>query len=480
MSGWLLASLLWLSAAPDDADPCVHVVVSGDTTSEIAAANGLSQRELVDLNPSLAKNKDALKLGQKLKVCSKSAKRVDQDDDDGRQPAKDDDDDKPPAARCGKSGRVVQHEVESGDTLEGIARQYDSTEGDIKARNWKVAEHPDKLAIGQIVKVCREGGDDDDDGKPTKIVKAKECGGETPIYVHEVVPGEHLAQIAGRYGVRKSDLLRLNAKLRANPDMLSVGTKIRVCPQISPRYRDRIEYTVSAGENIGSIAEKFGASPREVERWQQGKLKDRNAIREGQKLIVWADGRVVRGFGGRDVDTGVLPDGVQLPPGKHYVVKWEAGAWGTGKTVRAIQQAVVDYKRKAPSGPKVHIGDISKRGGGKFPPHISHQHGRDVDIGYVLQGKDADVTKFRTANAKTLDVPRTWALIKSFVDTDQVTYIFMDYRVQKILYEYAESKGVDEDTLDELFQYPRGRGRVHGIIRHWRGHSNHFHVRFRP
>jgi hypothetical protein len=55
----------------------------------------------------------------------------------------------------------------------------------------------------------------------------------------------------------------------------------------------------------------------------------------------------------------------------------------------------------------------------------------------------------------------------------------MDYRIQKLLYEYAEKKGVNEDTLDELFQYPRGRGRTHGLIRHWRGHSNHFHVRFR-
>jgi len=128
----------------------------------------------------------------------------------------------------------------------------------------------------------------------------------------------------------------------------------------------------------------------------------------------------------------------------------------------------------------VHVGDISKRGGGPFSPHISHQHGRDVDMGYVLKGNDAHETKFRGANAKNLDVARTWTLIKAFIDTDEVTYIFMDHRIQKLLYEYAQSRGVDEDTLDELFQYPRGRGRSHGIIRHWKGHSNHFHVRFRP
>ncbi len=70
-------------------------------------------------------------------------------------------------------------------------------------------------------------------------------------------------------------------------------------------------------------------------------------------------------------------------------------------------------------------------------------------------------------------------MIKAFTDTDDVVYVFMDYGLQKLLYEYAKEQGVSEDTLDELFQYPRGRGRTHGIIRHWKGHVNHFHVRFR-
>ena len=42
-----------------------------------------------------------------------------------------------------------------------------------------------------------------------------------------------------------------------------------------------------------------------------------------------------------------------------------------------------------------------------------------------------------------------------------------------------KAQGVSEDTLDEIFQYPRGRGRPHGLVRHWRGHRGHLHVRFR-
>ncbi len=475
-AGVLVAAFLVARPALAAPAECSHEVAPGDTVSAIAAMYELSQRELVALNPALHKDPDKLRLGQVLKVCS-----IGKTDDADAAPAK------PTREHCGTDGKLVQHQVGAGDTLAKIAREYDVRERDIVARNRKLHADPNKLSLGQRLEICVEApakktkaSDDRERPKKAKVAKAKECGGETPLFVHEAVPGEHLGSIAGRYGVRKSDLLRLNPALRANPDMLSVGRRIRVCPEIAPRIRSEVVHTVRPGETLGAIALRYELSPTELFRYQRGKLADRNALREGQKLVVWVDGKVVPGFGGRDVDTGILRDGVQLMPGRHYMVKWEAGAWGTSKTVRAIQEAVSDYRKRVSGGPKVHIGDISKRSGGKFPPHLSHQHGRDVDIGYVLRGKDANETKFRHAGAHNLDVPRTWALIKSFIDTDEVTYVFMDYRIQKLLYEHAVSRGVDEETLDELFQYPRGRGRSHGMIRHWRGHANHFHVRFRP
>lgn len=492
---WLALAVALLTssaaaAAPAD-DACSYTVVAGDTLSHIAARHDVSPQALLKNNPSLKGNADKLRLGQTLDVCiadgaKAKPKAAATDDADADVDAPDAPAKKPPAARCGSGGTIVEHEVAAGDTLEGIALEYDVPEKEIVAKNHKLAENPNLLRLGQIVRVCvppdklgAKAKKDKAEAKG-KVGKAKECGMETPLFQHDVVPGEHLGQIAGRYGVRKSDLLKLNPGLRANPDMLSVGKTIKVCPEIAPRERTKVIHKVRSGENLGSIAQEYGLTALELERYQRGKLPDKNSLKEGQTLVVWADGRVVRGFGGRDTDSGVLAGGMQLPPGKNYVVKWEAAAWGTSKTVRAIQTAISEYKRRQPGGPKVHVGDISKRGGGPFSPHISHQFGRDVDMGYVLKGKDAELTKFRGANAKNLDVARTWTLVKAFIDTDDVTYIFMDHRIQQLLYEYAQSRGVDEDTLDELFQYPRGRGRSHGIIRHWKGHSNHFHVRFRP
>jgi len=471
----LLASLAIYAWAPEVSakgkpkKSCEIEVSKGDTLSGIAARHGVSEKALIANNSALKKNPDLLRLGQIINVC------VDDGGDSAKaRSKKGSPKSKPKRGKpCAGGGNIAKHTVESGDTLGRIARTYGVNESAITRYNKALRADPNKLRVGQEIDVCVTGG------SVGAAKKSKACDYITPVHKHTVVPGEHLGQIAGRYGVRKRDLTKLNARLRKNPDLLSVGQTVRVCPVIAPRERTKISYTVQSGDNLGKIAKRYGLTPSELERYQRGKLENPNALREGQKLTVWVDGDVVGGFAQIDRDKGKLKAGIQLPPGKHYVVKWGAGAWGAAKTIRVIQSAIASYKRKKPGGPKVHVGDISKRGGGKFPPHVSHQHGRDVDIGYVLKGKYAHEKRFKSANASNLDVPRTWTLIKAFIDSDEVTYIFMDYRIQKLLYDYAKERGYSEDTLDELFQYPRGRRRTHGLIRHWKGHVNHFHVRFR-
>ena len=174
-----------------------------------------------------------------------------------------------------------------------------------------------------------------------------------------------------------------------------------------------------------------------------------------------------------------MAEAVQLEDGPGYVVKKPVFAWGTPRTVAAIRQAVRIYSTNVRGGPDVHVGDISKRDGGPFPPHLSHQTGRDVDIGYVLMGPQADVKRFVTTTRHSLDRERTWELLRAMIETDAVGYIFLDYGLQRLLYEYALDDGEDPAYLARVFQYPRGSRAAHGMIRHWRGHGDHFHVRFR-
>ena len=472
---WLVRAVLLALAfgPPAEAsadDACEHTVKQGDTLSAIAVRHGVREKDLVAANASLRKNPNMLRIGQTLDVCAaKAAKEKASAPSNSKSKSSAPTSSRSRARKCGKGGTIVEHEVRRGQTLGAIASEHGVGEKDVIAQNKSLRDDPNMLRVGQVLEICVE---------QQRIGKSKLCDYNMPLHKHEIVPGEHLGQIAGRYGVRRSDLQRWNPALK-NPNMLRVGSTLNVCPEIAPRERLRIDYTVQSGDTLGSIAKKYDLTMRELERYQQGRLADINALREGQTLVVWTDGGIVAGFGSRETDRGVLKGGVQLPEGSHYHVKWKAAAWGTTTAVRAIQSAVASYKRKMPGGPKVHIGDLSKKAGGHFPPHVSHQHGRDVDIGYVLKGPEANETRFRTATARNLDVPRTWTLIKAFVDTNDVTYIFMDYSIQQMLYDYARERGVSEETLDELFQYPRGRGRSHGIIRHWKGHKNHFHVRFR-
>ncbi len=126
------------------------------------------------------------------------------------------------------------------------------------------------------------------------------------------------------------------------------------------------------------------------------------------------------------------------------------------------------------------MGDISLHGGGVFPPHLSHRHGarrrRRLRAGGHRRRRDAVHHRDERDN---LDVARSWALIEAVLATDQVHYVFMDYGLQKLFYEHAIAAGASARRLNDVFQYPRGEGAPVGVIRHWRGHRNHFHVRFR-
>ncbi len=315
--------------------------------------------------------------------------------------------------------------------------------------------------------------------KPKPSNNAEACDFRSPIHWHVVESGEHVGLIAGRYGVLSKDVLGLNPDLAAHPDLIRVGQKLAVCPEIAPREIDEREHVVAAGETFNGIAHANGLSPIELLEQQGERLEDPSLLRVGQRLRIVTVGDILPGFEPKPLVAGRISAGRKLPESEAYEIKRPHHAWGTKRTIKRIGLAIETYQRKAKGGPKLRIGDISREQGGKLDGHLSHQDGVDVDVGVVLRGKAASRKHFSGANADTLDVERTWLLVESFLATGEVRYIFLDYAVQKQLYEWAKDHGVAENELDEIFQYPRGSGRNHGIVRHWRGHKNHIHVRFR-
>jgi LysM repeat protein len=307
---------------------------------------------------------------------------------------------------------------------------------------------------------------------------ARLCKYLSPIHKHLIIPGENLGEIAGRYGVTIKDLRRWNRRALKNPNRIRDGRTLRVCPLIPPRERYKVEYTVKKGDRFSTIAKKFKLSQDELFAFQAGKLKSRARIRAGKtKLIVWQDGDVIPAFA-PESDKGKLKYSARLRPHSAYWIKRPRNSYGTRKVVQLIASTFEKYRRKY-KGPKVVMGDLSKKGGGPLAGHVSHQKGRDVDIGWVFKKGKGSSKRFVKGTEKNLDIRRTWAMLHAFLKTEQIEFMFIDYSIQKLLYEEAVKRRVSKQKLAQWFQYPRPKARLYGIVRHWKGHADHVHIRFR-
>lgn len=171
---------------------------------------------------------------------------------------------------------------------------------------------------------------------------------------------------------------------------------------------------------------------------------------------------------------GALFNGVQLPPNDRWELVDAAHAWGTHETVDYLTRAIAKVHAQFPNAPKLYIGHISAKNGGHLSPHVSHQAGRDVDVGYFYS--DPDARWYARASAKNLDLPKTWSLVRALVTETDAELILIDQSIQALLRRYAEDIGEDETWLEELFH---GRpGKLRPLIVHAKGHGTHLHVRF--
>ncbi len=123
-----------------------------------------------------------------------------------------------------------------------------------------------------------------------------------------------------------------------------------------------------------------------------------------------------------------------------------ADQFGTQRTINSIIALAKDWFLKHPEV-RLQFGDISRRWGGKFPPHTSHQNGRDVDVRPIR--KDNQMAAV-TINQPAYDAKRTEEFVKL------VRSKFPD---AKILFN-------DSNLIRK------------GWTKKATGHDNHLHIRF--
>lgn len=311
---------------------------------------------------------------------------------------------------------------------------------------------------------------------------------------YTVAPEDTLESIAERHGTTVDDIIERN-RLRKGRT-LKTNQKLDVWATRFPLPRLRVRYRTQPGDTWASIAAGYGIDvatlkahnrrsrrlrhlpPKlTLETWVEASLP---RLAEHGPWQPWTftptapEGSLSRGYphGGR------LTDGARLPESPLYTLRTPDTAFGSTHAMRVVQHAIAAFRHETAYHGEVLVCSLSKKRGGRFPPHKSHRSGRDVDIGLVAfpgfpQGEG------HKARGGKVDWAATWLLMRHFLETEQVTYIFLSYHLQPALYEAAQALGATDEELERWIQWPAPRGKTSALIRHARGHTGHFHVRIK-
>lgn len=305
---------------------------------------------------------------------------------------------------------------------------------------------------------------------------------ETKPVAVVVKSGDTLLRIAARHGVSVEDLRRWNAKRIGKGDMIRAGDKLVVrLPALKVEAVSKEGpvwegwYDIQPGDTLGRVAESLGVAVEDLERWNR--LRPGGVIRAGQMLRYEKRGPAPEPHShGRPTD-GRLSGGVHLGKGSGYRLRFPDNAFGIPRVRETLRRCAAETKRAFPGTADVLIGDLSRPRGGRFPPHVSHQSGRDVDVGYYLTGNKQNATMYRL-HPSEVDLKKTWSLLRCFLATDRVVRVYMDGEIQKLMAKRLLARGLaTEAQIDHLFEARSQRPEA-ALIRHAGGHDTHLHVRF--
>jgi murein endopeptidase len=242
-------------------------------------------------------------------------------------------------------------------------------------------------------------------------------------------------------------------------------------PQIN---LDAVWWTAPRNESLALLAERWGTKEKALRKLNPEVRGDR--VEAGQRFVIYRHqpGTVSRSVGAPN--RGRLEHGVPFLEGDYWQLRsYRPRSYATRDVVvnlaTALERWGVSHREASP----VKIGEFSKRGGGRLKPHSSHRTGRDVDIGYVVY-EPAKGSRFKRATKKNLDAEATWDLVHSLIATGGIDHIFMNAYIQRMLLPHAERELPPEELRRWFSVAARGKGEP--MIKHWRGHDDHMHVRF--
>lgn len=169
----------------------IHTVKSGDTLYSIAKAYEVSEAVIKECNPGAA---DGLKIDQTIKIPVPEKVQAE--------------------ARAEKKRKreYLSHKIKAGETLYGIARDYNISVATLMEDNPDV--NPQALNVGKSlwVRKAEIGSSSEQEAKEDMAEYADNLNKATDdgyIY-HVVMPGETIYSLARRYGITENEFVAMN------------------------------------------------------------------------------------------------------------------------------------------------------------------------------------------------------------------------------------------------------------------------------
>ena len=247
-----------------------YTVQSGDTLSGIALKFSTTSSKLAQLNS--ISNPNLIYVGQRLLVNQSSNSNSSSSGQSS-------------STTTNTEASAASYTVKSGDTLSGIASQYNTTVNQIVSLNQ--LSNPNLIYVGQVLKL-KNSQTTNSSSSSSSSTAATTAG------TYTVKAGDTLSAIASRYSTSSSTLASLNSL--SNPNLIYVGQVLKVSSNASTSsstsssanstVTTAASYTVKAGDTLSAIAAKYGTTYQALA--STNSISNPNDIYVGQVIKVSA------------------------------------------------------------------------------------------------------------------------------------------------------------------------------------------------
>jgi LysM repeat protein len=310
---------------------------------------------------------------------------------------------------------------------------------------------------------------------------------------HVVIPAETLDDIARRYGVSIQNVSRWNGV--GESEVLEPGKIIKVKADNPPLPWQQISYQPETSESWSSLAKRFDVP---VDKLRAYNPAIGEKITSSDELTIWITPTPLKRRENVEIPAftvrpdaisigaphdGKIENAIQFPENEAlYRRRAPNIMWCGSYMAENLQRAIATFRYTYEFEGDIVVADMSKKTGGQFDPHKSHQAGRDVDVWLpTLKGvyKRDHLEKERRPYPDEVDWFALYGFLKAIKETKSVHAVVLAWELHEKVYNAAKLMGASDEELHEMITWPRGPNSREALLQHSDGHYRHMHIRFK-